>query len=85
MARDPVCEMEVDKTKAAVSKEYQGKTCYFCSESCGVKFEENPEKFTAKEENKAGNHSLRTGWVLRPAPSPRVVIPECRTAPAPPK
>ena len=49
MAKDVVCGMEVDESKAAATKEYKGKTYYFCSESCSAKFEQDPEKF-AKDE-----------------------------------
>lgn len=39
-AVDPVCGMKVDVTSPGVLKtEHQGKTYYFCSESCKVKFE----------------------------------------------
>ncbi len=50
MAKDPVCGMEVDESKAASTKEYKGKTYYFCSESCSAKFDEEPEKFAQKDE-----------------------------------
>ena len=51
MAKDPVCGMEVDENKAAATKEYQGKTYYFCSESCGTRFSEDPDKFVRKAED----------------------------------
>ena len=45
MAKDPVCEMDVDPDEAAASYEHKGKTYYFCAEACKEKFAEEPEKF----------------------------------------
>lgn len=44
MAKDPVCGMNVDETKAAGTAVYKGKTYYFCSASCKAKFEKEPDK-----------------------------------------
>jgi YHS domain-containing protein len=41
MAVDPVCGMEVAKDKA-VTYEYEGKTYYFCSETCRDQFAADP-------------------------------------------
>ncbi len=48
MAKDPVCEMEVNEEKAAATYEYKGKTYYFCAVGCKEKFAVNPEKFLKK-------------------------------------
>ena len=48
MAKDPICGMNVDESKAAGTTVYKGKTYYFCSAGCKVKFEKEPEKH-AKE------------------------------------
>lgn len=45
MAKDPVCEMEVDPDEAAAETEYEGETYYFCAPGCKQKFEEDPEKY----------------------------------------
>ena len=45
MAKDPVCNMEVDETSALHTSQYQGKTIYFCSEDCKEKFDENPKQY----------------------------------------
>lgn len=45
MAKDPVCKMEVDESKAAGTAMYKGKTYYFCAESCKTRFEKEPEKY----------------------------------------
>jgi len=42
MAIDPVCGMHVDENKAIYRKEIDGKTVYFCSETC-LKTYERPE------------------------------------------
>jgi YHS domain-containing protein len=48
MAKDPVCKMEVDPTKAAGTSEYQGKTYVFCSAGCKRKFDSNPQQYAGK-------------------------------------
>lgn len=48
MAKDPVCGMQLAEASAAVKTDYQGKTYYFCSASCKVAFDKNPEKYAAK-------------------------------------
>ena len=45
MARDLVCNMEVDEKTAKFITEYKGKTYYFCAPMCKKRFEENPEKY----------------------------------------
>jgi len=45
MAKDPVCGMNVDEKKAAGTAVYKGKTYYFCSNPCTVRFEKEPEKY----------------------------------------
>src|SRR5215472_3827676 len=46
-AKDPVCGMSVDPTKAAGKVEHKGKTYYFCSKGCAERFAQEPEKFLA--------------------------------------
>ena len=48
MAKDPVCGMQVDPTKAAGTSEYQGKTYVFCSAGCKRKFDSNPQQYAGK-------------------------------------
>jgi YHS domain-containing protein len=48
MAKDPVCGMQVDPTKAAGASEYQGKTYVFCSAGCKRKFDSNPQQYGGK-------------------------------------
>ncbi len=45
MERDPVCGMEIDPTNAAAQMDYQGKTYYFCSQSCHNQFMQNPQQY----------------------------------------
>ena len=45
MAIDPVCKMQIDETKAAGKSEYNGKTYYFCAQSCKTKFDQNPQVY----------------------------------------
>lgn len=45
MAKDPICNMDVDEKKAAAKAEYKGKPYYFCCPHCKKAFVENPEKY----------------------------------------
>jgi YHS domain-containing protein len=45
MVTDPVCKMQIDESKAAGKSEYQGKTYYFCAQSCKTKFDANPQQY----------------------------------------
>ena len=49
MAKDPVCGMQVDETKAPVKADYNGKTFYFCAPACKDKFVKEPKKFAEGE------------------------------------
>lgn len=44
-AVDPVCGMSVDPAAAAASREYEGKTYYFCGAGCAAHFDKNPASF----------------------------------------
>jgi YHS domain-containing protein len=50
MTKDPVCGMHIDETEATGKSEYQGETYYFCSSHCKASFDQEPEKYTGKEE-----------------------------------
>ena len=47
MAKDPVCGMDVEESKAAAKSEYQGRTYYFCSPGCKKAFDEQPARYGA--------------------------------------
>ena len=49
MAIDPVCKMEVEESKAAVTSEYKGKKYYFCAVGCKKAFDQDPEKYLIAE------------------------------------
>jgi YHS domain-containing protein len=53
MAIDPICKMKVDEKTAKLKSDYEGKTYYFCSQSCKTTFDKNPKKFTSS----SGGHS----------------------------
>jgi P-type Cu+ transporter len=42
---DPVCGMRVDSSHASASREYNGKTYYFCSDGCAKEFQTGPLKY----------------------------------------
>jgi YHS domain-containing protein len=48
VVKDPVCSMNVDPTKAAAQSQHNGKTYYFCSQSCKQKFDQQPAQFEEK-------------------------------------
>ena len=45
MAKDLVCDMDVDEKTAKWKTTYQGKTYYFCAPGCKKQFEANPQKY----------------------------------------
>lgn len=45
MAKDPVCNMNVDEKKAAAISVYKGVTYYFCAKACKDKFDKEPETY----------------------------------------
>ncbi|MEJ2690181.1 MAG: YHS domain-containing protein [Deltaproteobacteria bacterium] len=51
MAKDPICNMKVDETKAKYTSTYQGKTYYFCSADCKKAFDLNPALYAEKSDN----------------------------------
>jgi YHS domain-containing protein len=51
MARDPVCQMEVDERSAAASSYYKGDRYYFCSEDCKQRFDADPERYVSRSES----------------------------------
>jgi xanthine dehydrogenase accessory factor len=46
-AKDPICGMTVEKSKAKHKAEFKGKTFYFCCAGCKQKFEQSPERYLA--------------------------------------
>jgi len=45
MAKDPICNMEVDEETAEFKSQYGSQTYYFCSEECKDQFERRPEQY----------------------------------------
>ena len=48
---DPVCGMTVDPGSAKFRADHSGKTYFFCSESCQLKFTADPERYVRKAED----------------------------------
>jgi YHS domain-containing protein len=48
MAKDPVCGMNVEESKAAATSTYGGQTYYFCAKVCKENFDKDPEKYLKK-------------------------------------
>ena len=47
-ARDPVCGMDMDVTRAAGTRSAVGGTFYLCSEACLAKFDRDPEGYAQR-------------------------------------
>ncbi len=45
MAKDPVCNMNVDEKTAQYISEFDGQKIYLCSSSCKSQFDKNPSKY----------------------------------------
>ncbi len=45
MAKDPVCNMNVDKKTKIHTTEINGNKIYLCSTACKQQFEQNPSKY----------------------------------------
>ena len=45
MTKDPVCGMAIEEKKAAATATHEGRTYYFCSESCKTKFAQEPTRY----------------------------------------
>ena len=45
MAKDPICNMEIDEQTAEFKSQYASQTYYFCSEECKKQFELRPEQY----------------------------------------
>ncbi|MDT8781324.1 MAG: YHS domain-containing protein [Candidatus Bathyarchaeota archaeon] len=60
MAKDLVCNMEVDEKTAKWKTIYQGKTYYFCAPGCKKEFESNPQEYVDNSTNQSG-HSCCCG------------------------
>jgi membrane fusion protein, copper/silver efflux system len=55
ISKDPVCGMEIDRTKAAAAgseAEFRGKMYFFCSAKCKGDFQKDPEKYISPTERK---------------------------------
>lgn len=52
MVKDPVCGMEIEKSKAAATADYNGKTYYFCMTGCKETFLKDPAKYVKDGEMK---------------------------------
>ena len=50
LAKDPVCDMNVDPATARGSAGYKGQTYYFCSQHCVQRFNADPEKYQAQKD-----------------------------------
>ena len=45
--KDPVCGMTVNPAGAPATREYEGKTYFFCNPGCAETFDKDPAKYAA--------------------------------------
>jgi P-type Cu+ transporter len=61
-ARDPVCGMTVERSRAAASYAHEGTTYYFCNPHCLHKFKANPQLFLQPQPHPpAADHASAAG------------------------
>ncbi len=51
--KDPVCGMDVDPERAAGRSEYEDETYYFCSATCKERFDQDPQRYVARQAMRA--------------------------------
>ena len=56
MAKDVVCNMDVDEKTAEWKSVYKGKTYYFCDPGCKETFDEEPELYLNVEISEDQHH-----------------------------
>ena len=73
MAKDPICGMYVDESKAKASGKtstYGDMTYYFCSDGCKQQFDKNPASYAGKADPRnglRGKHSIVNSSSLKKA------------------
>src|SRR5882757_6562105 len=85
MERDPVCGMNVDPERAKAKVEHGGKTHYFCSVGCSMRFEQAPDQFFAAVTPGAPSPGIQIATAAKPsmvslpvlAATPKVKDPVC--------
>jgi YHS domain-containing protein len=58
VAIDPVCEKPINPHNAYWMIWYKGTPYYFCSETCQLSFDRNPEQFRMKALERRGNEAV---------------------------
>ena len=48
--KDPVCGMDITFESAQARTEHEGQTYYFCTIDCKESFDQDPEKYIAREQ-----------------------------------
>lgn len=66
MAKDLVCNMEVEEKGAAFTTTYRGKTYHFCCTGCKKKFDVNPDNYVAPAAFGLSTEGLARGSARRP-------------------
>jgi len=61
MAKDLVCNMEVDEKTAKWTTTYQGKVYYFCAPGCKKSFDSNPQKYVGGHSSGRAEHGCGCG------------------------
>ncbi|NIS81062.1 MAG: YHS domain-containing protein [Anaerolineales bacterium] len=56
MAKDPVCDMEVDEATAEWKSEYKGDIYYFCAPGCKKAFDVDPRRYIEALDHEGYEH-----------------------------
>ena len=76
MAKDPVCQMEVEEATARWTSTYQGRTFYFCAQGCKETFDAAPERYlNSKEEANQAVEEQEGGSGETPSAVEEAVLP----------
>jgi YHS domain-containing protein len=59
MAKDPICDTEVDEQAAQFKSEYGSQTYYFCSEGCDVRNNLNLDQNSMRVRHKSREEPYR--------------------------
>ena len=51
MAKDPICNMKVNKKTTVAPSEYEGRTYHFCAPGCKKAFDADPEFWSRRNES----------------------------------
>jgi Cu+-exporting ATPase len=61
MAKDPICNMNVDESTAMYTYEHGSRTYYFCGPGCKAAFSQDPAKWTSADQRHSHHRGCGCG------------------------